>query len=342
MSVIRAGGGVFVKDENGGAQVSDTKLNRIMQCLRNGDYENPELASMKIISLCLLTVLALCVFVFCTRIGSIEVVGDVHIFNEARIAEASELRVGGCMYSKPFFVIKSSIRKNLPMAERISVRKNLFTGKVSIRVEFSAYEYFTEYKGLYYGLDSQLTVTDVKMSRLEFLSMGAAYLELPSIAEPKVGQGVIFSDTIDINDGEGNVVEQGADESRFDFAREFLTFLEREGYADKVNAVFLGEKYNIRMIYDGRYMVYIGKCDSLGTKLEVVEAIIADGTVLRAEVGSGESVEIAKYAVIDVRNPAQASARADNTLNIGDYVIEVIEADTEEADEDDTATEAQS
>lgn len=331
-----------MQEENKSGQVSETKLNRIMQCLKRGDYKSPKLSGVKIISLCILCVLALCLFVFCVRIDSIEVEGDVHIFNESRIVDASELKVGGCMYSKPFFIIKGSIRKNLPMAERISVHKNFLTGKVKLKVEFSDYEYFTEYGGKYYGLDRELRVTDIKESRLEFLSMGAAALELPSIEQPAIGQTVVFSQTLDITDSEGNVIEEGKDVSRFDYASELLCYLEEHGYADRVNAVFLEEKYNIRMIFDGKYLIYIGKCEALGTKLEVIDAIISDGTVLRAETGSGETVEIAKYAVIDVRDPALASARADNTLDFSDYVIDVIETDSEAESEGETEEKTES
>lgn len=290
---------------------SKGRLERISELLREKDYSNPELAGAKIFALCVLLVIALALFIFAVRIDSIEVSGDVSVFNESEVVEASGLSVGGCMYLKPSFAIKRSIRKNLPMAGKIHIFKNYLTRKVTVKVEFSGYEYFTEYGGKFYGLNKDLVVTDVRESRLEFISLGARYLSLPDIEEPRVGESVVFSATLDVKDEDGYIIEKGKDADKFDYASEFLSFLYENGYTERVNAVFLSEKYNIRLIIDGKYYVYVGKCDGLKTKFEVMDAIITEG-----------SVNYGTYAVIDVQNPALASARVDNTLDIGDYVIE--------------------
>lgn len=289
---------------------NDSKLNRIAECLKNRDYSNPELTGAKIISLSLLVILLLGLFVLVTRIDSIQIKGDLTVFSETEIVEASGLRVGGCLYSKPFFVIKSELRKNLPMAEKISVHKNFFTRKVTIKVEFSDFEYYIQSGDKFFGVDSNLRVTDIRESRLDFASLGARTLTLPQFEAPVLGESIVFSATLDVLDEDGYIIEEGEPISKFEYITRLLGFLKDGGYLERVDAMFLDEKFNIRIVLDGRYLVYIGKCDSLRTKFEVIDAIISEG-----------STDYGKYVVINVQNPALASARVDNELDLERYAI---------------------
>ncbi len=287
------------------------KLNRISECLKNKDYSNPELTGAKIISLCIIALLLVGLIVLVTRIDSISIEGDVTLFNESEIVEASELSVGGALYSKPEFVIKRAIRKNLPMAEKVSVRKNIFTRRVTIRVEFSEYEFVIQHGDKFYGVDSNLTVVDIRDSKLEFVALGGRVLTLPEVEAPVLGEKLIFTSTIDIRDENGRLIQKGDDISKYSYVTELLGFLSRSGYIDRTDAVFLDEKFNVRLIMDGRCLVYIGRCESLETKFEVVDAIIDEG-----------STAYGKGVVINVQNPALASARVDNELDFSEYVVE--------------------
>ncbi len=313
---------------------SKSKLLRISECLKNRDYSNPELVSAKIISLCIIILLLFVLFLSVCRIDSIEVEGDVSIFNESDVVEASGLKVGGCLYTKPFFMIKKSVKANLPMAEKVSVSKNFFTQRVKIKVKFSDFEYFAERDGVYYGLDKDLRVTDVRASKLEFLSLGAVMITLPEFEQPVLGDKLVFTKTVDILDEDGNVVVKGVDKSKFHYAENFLNFIADKGYEDRVDAVFLDEKFNIRTVVDGKYLVYVGRCEGLETKFEVMDEIIKEG-----------STDIGKYAVIYVEDPAVASARVDNTLDFSQFVLpedyEELEKDsTEESTEEITQEDA--
>ncbi len=287
------------------------KLNRISECLKNKDYSNPELNGAKIISLCIVALLLVGFIVLVTRIDSIEIEGDVTLFNESEIVEASELSVGGALYSKPGFAIKRAIRKNLPMAEKVSVRKNIFSRRVTIRVEFSEYRFVVQYGDKFYGVDSDLAVTDIRDSKLEFIALGARVLTLPEIQEPVLGEKLVFTSTVDVRDENGRLIKKGDDISKYQYVTDLLGFLNESGYIDNTDAVFLDEKFNVRLIMNGRFLVYIGRCESLKTKFEVIDAIIDEG-----------STSYGKSVIINVQNPALASARVDNELDFSEYVIE--------------------
>lgn len=296
----------------------NSKFRRISRCMKNRDCSSPGFRAAKIILLVLAIILALVAFILCMRIDSIEVQGDVSVFNESRVVEASGLKVGGCLYTKPFFSIKNSIRENLPMAQKVSIFKNPFTRKVTVKVAFSDFEYFVSYGDKLYGVDKNLRVTDVRSSRLEYLSLGARALTLPEFEEPIIGEKLVFTKTLDVLDEKGRVEVKGVDESKFDYITSFTEFLSESGYIDRVNAFFADEKFKLRAIVDGKYLVYFGRCENLDTKFEVMDAIIDEG-----------SAGIGKYAVINVENPALASARVDNTLDFSDYVLPEKEKDTE-------------
>lgn len=292
-------------------QKNNSKLNRIAECLKNKDYSNPELAGAKILSLLLICIVLLALLIFIVRIESIEIKGNVSVFNESEIVEASGVDVGSCMYFKPAFLIKRSIKKNIPMAENVKVRKNIFTNKITIEIEIAEYEFFVEHNGKYYGVDDELRVTDIRSSKLEFMSLGARVLKVPDIEAPVLGENLIFSETVDIKDESGKVIEEGKDEARFSYVTDMLGFLKDANYLNRVNAVLLDEKFNIRVVLDGKYFIYVGKCEGIATKFEVVEAIIKEG-----------STDLGKYVVINVQNPALASARVDNELDLSEYIIE--------------------
>ena len=164
---------------------------------------------------------------------------------------------------------------------------------------------------MFYGVDSNLVVTDKRDSKLEFISLGARTLTLPKIEEPMLGEKIVFSETLDILDENYKVIEKGADVEKFSYVCEFLSFIESwEGY-ESVNAVFLDKKFDICFILDSRYLVKIGKCDSLQTKFQVLEAIINDG-----------STDYGQYVSVDLRVPAKASARVDDQLDFSQYVVD--------------------
>ncbi len=287
------------------------KLNRISECLKNKDYSNPELTGAKIISLCIIAALLVGFIVLVTRIDSIEIEGDVTLFNESEIVEASEISVGGALYSRPGFAIKRSIRKNLPMAEKVSVSKNIFTRRVTIKVEFCDYEFVVQHGDKFYGVDRNLTVTDIRDSKLEFVALGARVLTLPEIEAPVLGEALVFTSTIDVRDENGRLIQKGDDISKYGYVTDLLGFLSKSGYIDRTDAVFLDEKFNVRLIMDGRCLVYIGRCESLQTKFEVIDAIINEG-----------STDYGKCVVINVQNPALPSARVDNELDFAEFVLE--------------------
>ena len=307
------------------------KLNRISECLKNKDYSNPELKGIKIISLCIVAIIIICFLILVIRIDSIEVEGDVTLFNESEIVEASQISVGGALYGKPFFMIKNSIRKNLPMAEKVSVRKNIFTRKVTIKVEFADYEFVVQSGDKFYAVDSNLAVVDVGDSKLEFMALGGRVLTLPEIETPVLGKSLIFTSTVDIRDEKGRLIQKGDDISKYSYVTKLLSFLSKSGYIDRTDAVFLDEKFNIRIIMDGRCLVYIGRCESLETKFEVIDAIIQEGSTAY---GMG--------VVINVQNPALASARVDNEFDFSEYVVEgKYKASTENNTESGTEDSAQ-
>lgn len=285
------------------------RMSYIGECLKARDFKNPALRPAKIFLLSLLVLIVLIVLLLIIRVRHIEVTGDLSVFSEAQVVEAAELDFGDGMYTS--LGIRRAIKDKLPLVDSVSVRRNPFTGRLTINIRLKRYEYFVSYGGRFYAVDDELRVLDIRDSRLELISLGARPLTLPKIEEPVLGECLIFTATVDILNDKGKVEVEGVSEERFDYARRMLSFVSDGEYFERVNAVLLDEKFNVKLILDGKYLVRIGKCDSLETKLEVVDAIIAEGSVTRG-----------LAAEIDVQDPALASARVDNTLDLDTLVKE--------------------
>lgn len=284
------------------------KMSYVGECLKNRDFKNPALLPAKVILVSFLCIIVAVILLLLVRVRSIQITGDLSVFSEQEIAEAAGVDFGDGMYTS--WGIKRSIRDKLPMVDRIRVSRNPFTGKLSISITLREYEYFIAAEGRFFAVDKHLKVTDVRDSYLSFSALGAVPMTLPEVESPALGQALIFSGTVDVLDENGEVVSEGEPEKKYEYIRQMLEHLSETEYIERTNAVLLDEKFNIRLVIDEKYLVTIGKCESLSTKLEVMDAIIKEG-----------SVSYGTAAHIDVNDPALASARVDNTLDISEYIL---------------------
>ena len=93
-------------------QITRERLNAIKEKINTGK-ENPRVRRKFIISVCALVALvSFVVLAFSIKIKNINVTGELTLYNETRVAEASEIDIGKSFISKSGASIKKSIRKN--------------------------------------------------------------------------------------------------------------------------------------------------------------------------------------------------------------------------------------
>ena len=244
---------------------------------------------------------------FAIRIDSIEVTGDVTMFNEGDIIRASGIREGDGLFWSASWAIRNRVEENVPMIHNVKVTKSLF-GKVTIYVELKPALYYCEYGDSYYAIDEHLRVLDKSSSYKKYTSYGAVKVVLPEIREPRVGESIVFYYTVEETDTEGETIYEVESAHKYAYVSKFLTTLNDSGYRNEANGVIVSEKFDVTLIYQDKYKVRFGDVTSLDIKLRLFYEIIAEG-----------SMQYADKVSIDVSDITAATARPDGTLDFSDF-----------------------
>ena len=252
---------------------------------------------------------ALVIVLFSVKVKSIEISGDLSVYNESEIIEASGIGPGDSIFKKTSFGIERAIRRNLPITSEVNVSKKIFDGRITIEIEFTEYEFFIEYGGKFYGVDGELNVLDTRESKSEYFALGGRFLVIDSVQQPNIGQRLIFTKTVEETDTEGVTVHEIEKPDYYDYVTVFLEYLKNSNYYDLTDAVILDSKFNITVIYDSKYKIVFGGYGDLDIKFRVLDEIFYEGTLSRIEKG-----------VIDLTDPSAAVARFDETLDFSEYL----------------------
>ena len=264
--------------------------------------------TINIIKITLIVSILLVAVSFFLRINSIEVSGDVTMFNEGDVIRAAEIRDGDMLFGRSSRRIERNIRKTLPLAESIKVKKSL-SGKVQIEIEFSDVYFYTKVGDTYYALDDQLRVLDCSTSRSKYSNYNAVYVRLPELREPVLDKILVFYDTVEETDTEGETLYEVKEESYYDFTLDFLRLLKESGYHEESRAIDLDEKFNIELVYADKFLIKFGDSRDLDVKFRLLFEILSEG-----------SMNYVRCGVIDLSDPAKAFARADESLDLSQYI----------------------
>jgi hypothetical protein len=242
------------------------------------------------------------------RIRVIDVSGDVTMFNEGDVIRAAGISEGDLLYLRSSYQIEKKVKKNMPLCKNVDVKKSL-SGKVSIDISFNEVCFYTRIGNKYYAIDENLRVLDFDESRSKYSSYGAVSVRLPEVREPILGKKLVFYDTVEETDTEGETLYEVQKESFYDFTVEFLSILKDSGYLSESDAVILNEKFDLELIYADKFLVKFGDSRDLEEKFRLLFEILSEG-----------SINYASRGVIDLTNPAKAFARADESLDFSKYI----------------------
>ena len=245
--------------------------------------------------------------VFLLPVRGIEVTGNVAMFNEGEIIKAAELEEGDSLYFRSSGNIKRTIQKNLPLAKDIKVTKT-FDGKVKIEIDFQNVDFYTKIGETYYAINSELRIMDVSESKSKYSANGAAFVKLPEVREPKLGEILVFYDTVEETDTEGELLYEVKETRYYDYATEFLSDICENGFLYQTDGIVLDEKFNVYLVYDMKYKVIFGNTDDLDAKFRIFFEILNEG-----------SMQYADKAVIDLRTHSKATARPDPDLDFSEF-----------------------
>ena len=271
------------------------KLNKVNDKLTEIKFAG-KLKKLIVIASITVGVIALVIFGMCMdKVREIAVEGDLAAYNETRVIEASGIDIGESIFGKTAFSIKRTIRKNIPMTESVRIRKNIFTGRVRIIIEFEPFDYFIKHGDSYYAVDENLIVMDVRKSKSEYFSLGARYIEIPEVCAPIIGKELVFLDTVPENEDDKDVTPV----EEYEYIYRFLKAATESGSYGEINVITLNEKFNISGVYSEKYRVYFGGLSEMNIKFKMLDSVLSEG-----------SLEYAQKGIIDLTDPSKVSARA--------------------------------
>jgi hypothetical protein len=279
---------------------------RAKMLLRFGERKSRIIVTVAFVALAVAAVLIAAFFLI--KIDSIEITGDVTVFNETEVINAADIGIGDRMFSVSAAKIKRNIKTNMPIADNIKVRKSLF-GKLTINVEMMAVDYYTKIGDTYFALDQELKVLGKAKSAGKFSSFGAVLVKLPETRTPEIGKKLVFYDTVVETDTEKETVYEVREESFYKYTTDFLTALKSSGYHADANGVILTEKFEVTLIYAEKFSIDFGTTNDLDLKFRVLYEILAEG-----------SMQYTDKASIDLSDPSRPTARPDPSLDLSEFV----------------------
>lgn len=256
----------------------------------------------------IVALVALLIVIFLYPVREISVSGEVTMFNEGEIIEAAEIKEGDSIFLRSARDIKRSIRENLPLADSIKVTKTL-SGTVKINITFNEVKYYTKIDGKYYAIDKDLRVLASSESGTKYSAYGAVSVRIPEVRPLEIGERIVFYDTVEETDTEGELLYEVVDEKYYAYVSDFLETLEESGFLEQANALLLDEKYDVTLIYANKYKVRFGSIANLDAKLRVLFGILEEG-----------STQYADKVEIDLSNPSAAIARPDPTIDFDEFI----------------------
>ena len=276
--------------------------------MRMGEDKAKKTLLISLVAIAVLLILTL-VIVF-TPVRTIEVSGDIEMFNEGDIVEASGVGEGDLMLLHPSLAIKRAIKNKLPLVGKVTVTKTPF-GKLKIEVKVGEVDFYIKSGDKYYAIDKNLRVLDESTKRSKYSAFGAAYVILPEIRDPRVGEKLVFYDTVEETNEEGELLYEVKDEQLYSYVSNFLTVLKDSNNTilQATDGVALDEKFNIYIVYNMKYQIKFGSATSLDAKFSVLHSILKEGTAERME-----------KAVIDLTTPSKATAREAVDLDFSEFV----------------------
>ena len=275
--------------------------------MRMGEENAKKTLFVSLIAIAVLLILSLLIVI--TPVRKIEVSGDIEMFNEGDIVEASGVGEGDLMLLHPSLSIKRAIKNKLPLVGKVTVSKTPF-GKLKIDVKVSEVDFYIKSGDRYYAIDKNLRVIDVSTKRSKYSGYGASYVVLPEIREPEVGKKIVFYDTVEETDTNGELLYEVRDEQMYSYVASFLTELKDNNNAilQTTDGIVMDEKFNIYIVYNMKYQIKFGSATNLDAKFSVLSSILAEGTAERME-----------KAVIDLTAPSKATVREAIDLDFSEF-----------------------
>lgn len=242
---------------------------------------------------------------------------DGQLYTASVVEQLADLEAGDAMLGFDSFAVVRRLKKSLPLLDHVKVRKHL-NGKVTISFSEVTELYYTRHNANYYIISAEdREVLGVFSNPNEARRVGAVYLGLPEATRVRVGEKLSF---INLPYEPDSVPEElvtyeletDVPEVEHAYVFDFVEALMASPLAPRVTGMELGDRYDIRLVLDGRILVKIGDMAELDRKLTMTERSLKD----RAEAGKDDG---SLPVLVDVSDPARIIHRASPDIQLPDW-----------------------
>lgn len=197
-----------------------------------------------------------CVSLF-FKVNTVLIEGETGYDKDA-IREASGIKLDQNLYSIDKTAIQKSVITSYPYIKDVRVDRRIPT-TIALIIEEDVPHYYFEIAGEYFVLSDKLRVLEYTEDITELLTREPNIIKLNTqrIIYAVVGQQIVFEN-----------------EEYFQYAQDMLaTFLGSE-LADKITLIDFSDKFNIFVMYDGRFKIEIGNIDKIAMKINYAFQIL--------------------------------------------------------------------
>lgn len=206
--------------------------------------------------------------------------------SEEDVILTSGIEIGEKLYAVSGSKAEQNILAEYPEIARVNVKKVL-PAQIVIELEYETPRYFVCITGEYFTLSESLRVLERTSDRKSLEAMGLIYVEMPNIKRAVTGERIEFF---------------GDDEK---YIGEILESLDASSFADEINRVYIGGKFDVALVKAGEYRIEMGDFKDQKLKLLMAEKVMEDGSY-RGQSG----------VVLNVSDVSESSVMVSKTLKI--------------------------
>lgn len=189
-------------------------------------------------------------------------------YDRAEIIGHSGIKTGEKLYDIDLEKAAEKLLENCPYLEEATVERQ-FPNRIIFRVVEKIPQWYIEVSGDYYSLDTNFLVIEETTTKEAFVSAGIPQLVLPNLKTLICGE----------------LPEFGEDDTEIKKALELVAAVQSSRLKSRLTLVDMESRFDVNIVVDGRYNVYMGDISNIEEKLTAIEEILS-GDRLKDYVGA--------------------------------------------------------
>ena len=195
-------------------------------------------------------------------------------YSKAELLGHAGIEAGDKLYSIDFDKAEQMAKQSCPYISKITFER-VFPNKLKMTVEEKTPMWYISVSGDCYVLDEEFKVIEETTAEQRLIALGVPRLVLPSIKSLVVG----------------NVPKFGKDETEIRKALELIVAVQSTSFKSRVTLVDMDSRFDVSVVVDGIYEVYMGDTSNIKEKLDTVEDIL-NTEELRSYAGAKINVSV--------------------------------------------------